>query len=234
MKKVLVLFSGGIDSTLCLKIAIDKYGKDNVYALSINYGQNNDKELDASKNICDYYGISYKEIDITNIFAESGSSLIKSSDKSIPYESYDEQYKKLKDNENVSTNVPYRNGVMLSICASYAISKNIDIIYYGIHTEEGIARALYPDCDEDFNMAINLAIYLGSGKKVKVEAPLSGLYKKDIIKLGIEKEIPFHLTWTCYENHELHCGKCTACTDRIKAFKENGFKDGVEYESMLR
>lgn len=232
MKKALVLLSGGIDSTVCLALAIKNHKKENVTTLCINYGQHNKKELEHAKKICEYYQVPYNEVDITNIYKNSKSSMIETSNTEIPKESYDEQYKKLEKNENVSTNVPFRNGIFLSICAGFAIENNADLIYYGIHTEEGIARSLYPDCDEDFNQAMNLAIYLGSGKKVKITAPLSEIYKKDVIKLGKKLKVPFDLTWTCYENKEKHCGKCTACTDRIKAFKENKIRDEVSYEEM--
>jgi len=230
MKKVLVLFSGGIDSTICLALAIKKYKKKNVETIGFYYGQKNEKELLNSKKIIEYYGVPYKQIDISNIFKFSDSSMLKTSNKNIPHISYDEQYKNLKNNEDVSTNVPFRNGVMLSISTAYAISKNISEIYYGIHQEEGIARTLYPDCDEDFNMAMNLATYLGSGKKVKVCAPLSAMLKKEIIKIGFDLKVPYELTWTCYEDGDIACGKCTACKDRIKGFKSNNKIDPLQYK----
>lgn len=230
MKKILVLFSGGIDSTVALALAIKKYKKKNVETIGFYYGQKNERELLNAKKIIEYYGVPYKQIDISNIFQFSDSSMLKNSNKEIPHISYEEQIKTLKCNENVSTNIPYRNGVMLSIATAYAISKNIDEIYYGIHQEEGIARSLYPDCDEDFNMAMNLAIYVGSGKKVKINAPLSGMLKKEIIKLGVDLKVPYELTWTCYEDGEIACGKCTACKDRIKGFKSNNIKDPLKYK----
>ena len=228
MKKVLVLLSGGIDSCLCLDIAIRKYGKENVYSLSFNYGQKNDKELNACKEISEYYDVPNKIINISNLFDSEACSLLKKSNLDIPDISYDEQVE--KNGLTTSTNVPYRNGIMLSICAGYALSNNIDLIYYGIHTEEGVAYDLYPDCGDEFNSAINKAIYIGSGNKVTVEAPLNGLFKQDIIKMGLENKIPFEKTWTCYNNGDKACGKCCACTDRIKGFLNNNSKDPIEYE----
>ncbi len=228
--KVVVLFSGGIDSTVCLAQAVKIYGNKNVIAVSFDYGQNNSKELIQSKEICDYYKVEHVVIDIKNIFEFSNSSLIKKSNRDIPHETYDVQYKKLKENENVSTNVPFRNGVMLSICASFALSKNAKVIYYGIHHEEGIAHELYPDCSSEFDYAMDMAIYTGTGKKVSIVSPLVEMSKKEIIELGTKLKIPFNLTWTCYEDNEYACGKCTACIDRIKAFKENDLVDPIKYE----
>ena len=82
--KVLVLFSGGLDSTTSLALAIDKYGKDNVVALSMQYGQKHDKELNQSNKICEYYGVKHLYLDLTKIFEYSDCSLLKQSDKEIP------------------------------------------------------------------------------------------------------------------------------------------------------
>ena len=231
MSKALVLFSGGIDSTICLAKAVKKYGKENVCDISIDYGQKNIKELECSKNIADYYGVQHVILYLANILSSATNcAMMRVSKLDIPKISYDEQVKKKKKEDNVSTNVPFRNGLMLSTCAAYSIANGYSEIYYGIHLEEGVARELYPDCDEDFNMAMNLAIYIGSGKKVKIIAPLSGLLKKEVIKLGMDLKVPYELTWTCYEETELSCGKCCACKDRIKGFEENGVEDPLEYE----
>lgn len=56
-EKALVLFSGGVDSTTCLGLAIDRYGKENVIALSVSYGQKHEKEIEASRKIAVYYGV---------------------------------------------------------------------------------------------------------------------------------------------------------------------------------
>ena len=223
--KALVIFSGGLDSTICLAKAIEDFGKKNVTALSFDYGQKNYKELIKAEELTSEYKIKHIKMNICSLFETSNSSMLRHSDREIPKETYDEQVKKLKGNEDVSTNVPFRNGLMLSIAASIALSKKIDIIYYGIHLENGIARSLYPDCGEEFNNAINEAIYIGTGKKVKVIAPLVNMTKKEIVALGAKMKVPFEKTWTCYENDEHPCGKCTACMDRIAGFKENNLID---------
>ena len=90
--KAIVLFSGGIDSTVCLALAINKYNKSNVMALIIDYGQNNDKELNSAKEICKYYDVKYELINLREVFKYSNSSLIKESNNKIPYMSYSIQY----------------------------------------------------------------------------------------------------------------------------------------------
>ena len=130
--KALVLFSGGIDSTTCLAMAVDKYGKENVTALSVFYGQKHKKEIDAAVLIAEYYGVEYINIDLMRIFSYSNCSLLQNSSEEIPEESYAEQLKKT-DGTPVSTYVPFRNGLLLSTAASIALSKECSIIYYGVH-----------------------------------------------------------------------------------------------------
>ena len=161
--KALVLLSGGLDSTVCLAKAIEKYGNENVSALSITYGQKHSKEVEAARNVAKHYGIELTELDLSLIFKFSDCSLLNGSDKEIPKESYEEQLKKT-DGSPVSTYVPFRNGLFLSSAAAIAISKECGVIYYGAHSDDAAGNA-YPDCSEKFNNAMNTAIYEGSGQQ---------------------------------------------------------------------
>ena len=226
--RALVLFSGGLDSTTALAMAIDKYGKDNVVALSISYGQKHKKEIEASNKIAKYYGVEHIYLDLAKIFEYSNCSLLEKNNMDIPNGEYSEQ---LKENggDTLSTYVPFRNGLFLSSAASIALSKNCDIIYYGAHSDDAALNA-YPDCSKEFDDAINKAIYVGSGNKVRVEGPFVNLHKSDIVKIGTKLNVPYELTWSCYNGNEKACGKCGTCLDRIKAFEANGLKDPIEYE----
>ena len=159
--KALVLFSGGVDSTTCLGLAIDKYGAENVTALSVYYGQKHSKELEAAEKIAAYYGVSLRTLDLAVIFADSDCSLLKGSEAEIPKESYADQLKKT-DGKPVSTYVPFRNGLFLSCAASIALSEGCSEIWYGAHSDDAAGNA-YPDCSSEFNDSINRAIKLGSG-----------------------------------------------------------------------
>jgi 7-cyano-7-deazaguanine synthase len=226
--KALVLFSGGLDSTTALALAISKYGKENVVALSISYGQKHIKEIEASNKIARYYDVEHIFLDLAKIFEYSNCSLLsQNSDIAIPEGEYAKQLQ--EQNGALSTYVPFRNGLFLSSAASIALSKDCDIIYYGAHADDAAGEA-YPDCSEEFTKAINEAIYLGSGKKVSVVGPFVNMHKADIVKLGLELNVPYELTWSCYEGHDKACGKCGTCLDRIKAFEANGVKDPIEYE----
>ena len=221
--KALVLFSGGVDSTTCLAIAVDKYGADEVLALLLYYGQKHSRELEAARTIAARYGVKHKELDLALIFADSDCSLLKGSDEDIPEESYAEQLKKT-GGKPVSTYVPFRNGLFLASAASIALSNGCTEIYYGAHSDDAAGNA-YPDCSSDFNDAINRAIHLGSGGELRVIAPFIGMNKAQVVAEGLRLGVPYELTWSCYEGGDSPCGVCGTCRDRIAAFRANGIDD---------
>lgn len=221
--KAMVLCSGGVDSTTCLGMAVDKYGAENVIALSIYYGQKHTKEIECAKKVTQYYQVEHLSLDLEKIFQYSDCSLLSHSDKEIPQESYASQIEKTNGTP-VSTYVPFRNGLFLSSAASIALSKGCEVIYYGAHSDDAAGSA-YPDCSDAFNKAMNDAIYIGSGKQLKVEAPFIARTKAEVVKIGLDLHVPYEYTWSCYEGNEKPCGICGTCIDRAKAFAANGVKD---------
>lgn len=222
-QKALVLISGGLDSTTCLAIAVDKYGADNVIGLSIYYGQKHVKEIEAAKKVAAYYGIEHLQMDLTEMFAYSDCSLLSHSKRDIPTESYAEQLKKA-EGKPVSTYVPFRNGLFLSAAASIALSKNCSVIYYGAHADDAAGNA-YPDCSDVFVNAMNAAIYEGSGRQLHIEVPFVKHTKADVVACGLKLKAPYRLTWSCYTGGDAPCGVCGTCIDRAKAFELNGIAD---------
>lgn len=221
--KAMVLCSGGVDSTTCLGIAVNQYGAENVVALSIFYGQKHTKEIECARKVAAHYEVEHLALDLEKIFQYSDCSLLAHSDKEIPKEAYAEQI--LKTNGTpVSTYVPFRNGLFLASAASIALSKGCEVIYYGAHRDDAAGSA-YPDCSSAFNKAMNEAIFIGSGKQLRVEAPFIGLDKAEVVKIGLKLNVPYKDTWSCYQGGEKPCGVCGTCIDRAKAFAENGVKD---------
>lgn len=223
MEKALILFSGGVDSTTCLALAIERFGQENVEALSIFYGQKHQKEIEAAKKILSYYGITGMELDLSAMFNFSNCSLLTHSNTDIPHESYEEQLK-VSDGKPVSTYVPFRNGLFLSAAASIGLSKHCSYIYYGAHRDDAAGNA-YPDCSEDFFTAMNKAVFEGSGKQIQLVAPFIGKNKAQIVKEGLRLHVPYELTWSCYAGEEQPCGTCGTCIDRRRAFELIGVKD---------
>lgn len=231
--KALVLSSGGIDSTTCLGIAIDKYGKDNVITASLYYGQKHDKELECARKVAEYYEVKHIEEDISNImkYASNVCSLVKGG-KDIQHSSYEEQ-SKANEEGRVETYVPFRNGLLLSIATAYADSlfPNEEVeIFYGAHADDATGSA-YADCSPEFAEAMNKAINIGTYGKISINRPLINMNKAEVVKTGLELNVPYELTWSCYEGKEKQCGECGTCIDRKKAFLENGVEDPVGYEN---
>lgn len=220
-KKAVVLVSGGIDSTTCLALAVEKYGVENVLALSMRYGQKHEKEIQCSKAVAEFYGVDYIERNLDHIYDFSDSTLLKGNDN-IVHESYAEQLAKKPG--TIATYVPFRNGLFLALASAIAISVHAEAVYYGAHADDAAGRA-YPDCTPEFKKAMNEAIWEGSGLTLKIEAPLINMNKAEVIATGLNLKAPYHLTWSCYEGDELPCGECGTCIDRTNAFKANGVKD---------
>lgn len=221
--KAMVLSSGGVDSTTCLGMAVERYEKEEVISLSVFYGQKHEKEIAAAREVAAFYGVEHLELDLTKIFSYSDCSLLKHSDKEIPEESYAKQLEET-DGKPVSTYVPFRNGLFLSSAASIALSKGCSVIYYGAHADDAAGNA-YPDCSMEFQKAMNDAVFIGSGEALRIEAPFVGMTKAEVVKKGLELGVPYELTWSCYEGGEKPCGVCGTCRDRAEAFRLNGVED---------
>ncbi len=222
-EKAMVLFSGGVDSTTCLGLALERFGKEQVVPLSVTYGQKHKKELEAAQCILAFYGLQGMELDLTTIFTYSDCSLLAHSNKKIPEESYASQLEK-KQGKVADTYVPFRNGLFLSAAASMALSVGCSYIYYGAHKDDAAGSA-YPDCSKAFFDSMSQAVYEGSGKMLRLEAPFIGCNKAQVVKEGLRLQVPYELTWSCYEGGERPCGRCGTCIDRRRAFEENHVAD---------
>ena len=230
MRKAIVLNSGGVDSTTCVGIAVNELGYKNVSTASVFYGQKHEKELECAKKISEHYNVNHYEIDLSDVLKHSNCPLLANSTEEIAHESYAEQIAHNGEGM-VRTYVPFRNGLMLSAVASLAASlypeDDVDI-YLGAHADDAAGRA-YADCSEEFTSTMASAIEIGTYGKVHLKAPLVNMTKTQVVETGLKLNVPYELTWSCYEGGEKQCGTCGACIDRRQAFKNNGTIDPVGY-----
>ena len=223
--KALVLSSGGIDSTTCLALAVNKYGASNVATLSIFYGQRHSAELEAARNVAKFYNVAHYELDASEVFRNSDSALLDMSTATLEQSSYAAQIRQ-NNSPRVSTYVPFRNGLMISMAASFADSLGDEVeIFVGVHSDDALGNTAYADCSADFVAAMNAAVSIGTYGKIRLNAPFVDKTKADVVKVGLELNAPYHLTRSCYERGDKPCGKCATCLDRAKAFALNGVKD---------
>lgn len=230
MRKAIVLNSGGVDSTTCVGIAVNELGYENVSTASVFYGQKHEKELECAKKISEHYNVNHYEIDLSDVLKHSNCPLLANSTEEIAHESYAEQIAHNGEGM-VRTYVPFRNGLMLSAVASLATSlypeDDVDI-YLGAHADDAAGRA-YADCSEEFTSTMASAIEIGTYGKVHLKAPLVNMTKTQVVETGLKLNVPYELTWSCYEGGEKQCGTCGTCIDRRQAFKNNGTIDPVGY-----
>ncbi len=215
--KVVVIFSGGMDSFTVLHRAL-KDGKE-VYALTFDYGQKHVKEIACASKVCQQLGVAHKVIDISSINQLlAGSSL--TDDIDIPEGHYEAESMK-------STVVPNRNMILLSLAVGYAVSVEAAQVYYGAHSGD---HAIYPDCRPEIVMKMNEVCQIANYQAVEIFIPYLTNSKSDILTDGLKMGLRYDDTWTCYNGRAQACGKCGACQERLEAFADNNVTDPLAYE----
>lgn len=222
MSKCVIPISGGIDSTVILHhVKKQREDIDEIYTLTFNYGQRHDKEINCAIDQSFGNVKSHKVIDTTflgNLFTSS----------SLTNDEIDIAKTKdvLGDPQTVNY-VPNRNAIILSICAGYAESVGASTVFHGAALVD--SEAGYWDGSNEFLQSINNLLSLNRRDRVQIEAPLINMTKQEIIALGVETGVNFSNTWTCYEGEDMACGKCPACSSRIKGFIDNKLIDPIVY-----
>lgn len=222
--KAAVLASGGVDSTTALAQAVERYGAAKVTAVSVLYGQKHIKELEAAEKIASYYGVEHISVDAAPLFQYSRASLLQGSPEPVPKDCYADQLKKTQGKAPVSTCVPFRNGIFLAAAAGIALSLGSEAVIYGAHADDA-AGAAYPDCSPAFFEAMAAAVWEGSGRQIRLEAPFLAMNKAAVVEIGLRLRVPYELTWSCYEGGAEPCGQCGTCRDRAAAFAANRVSD---------
>ena len=226
MKKAVVLFSGGLDSTTVLALA--KNQKYDCFPISFNYGQRHSTELEAAKRISQSLGIkTHKIITIPNDMF--GSSALTDDRVEVP------KYSDDRAHVIPITYVPARNTIFLSIALGYAESIGAHDIFLGVSS---VDYSGYPDCRPEyiqaFEVLANLATKDGvEGKKMTIHTPLLYLSKAGTVTLGMINGVDYALTVSCYSADPVSgaaCGVCDSCTYRRKGFVEAGIIDPTLYQ----
>jgi 7-cyano-7-deazaguanine synthase len=222
--QVLVVLSGGMDSTVCAALAVRDFGAENTAALHIDYGQRTEKrERQAFQEICERLGIATRMEVHTSFFHKIGGSALTDKHIAVP-----EACAEI-GSEIPVTYVPFRNAHFLSAAVSWAEVLGAERIYIGAVQQDSSG---YPDCRPEFYAAFNEAVRTGTKEgKIRIETPLIALRKAEIVRLGLELGAPFDLTWSCYSREDRACGVCDSCVLRLRAFAAGDASDPISYLS---
>lgn len=226
-RRAVVLLSGGLDSTTCLAIARTE-GFD-IYALTANYGQRHQVEIEFARRIAENFGVVKHTIINIDLRQFGGSAL--TDEIEVPKNrSLDEM-----EDEIPVTYVPARNTIFLSYALAWAEVLGSADIFTGVNA---VDYSGYPDCRPEYIAAFekmaNLATKAGvEGRKLTIHTPLINLTKAEIIRLGTELGVDYSMTLTCYEPNQAGeaCGVCDSCVLRAKGFQDAGAADPTRYQT---
>jgi 7-cyano-7-deazaguanine synthase len=209
MKKGLVVFSGGMDSTVLLYMMHRQFH--DVEAITFNYGQRHHKEIECAAAITKTLGVKHKIVDLSVLQNLLGGSALTASDIKVPDGHYTDESMKV-------TVVPNRNMIMLSIACGYAISQNIGTVGMAVHAGD---HTIYPDCRPDFIARVSQAVVEGNDIAPFIFTPFINRTKTDIAKIGRTLDVPFEKTWSCYKGGDTQCGVCGTCVERLEALRDS-------------
>jgi 7-cyano-7-deazaguanine synthase len=230
-KKAVLISSGGLDSTTCMGIAAAE-GYD-LYPLTFDYGQRHRIELEHARQVAAYYEVEHRHRLVPlAFFREWGGSALTDDTIAVPQAREAAQTGSEDDTDIPVTYVPGRNLLFLSVAASYAEIIGAEAIFIGVNA---LDYSGYPDCRPAFIEAceevMKLATKVGTtGQPIQIKSPLIHLSKAQIITLGMELGVPYHLTTSCYNGQARACGSCDSCRLRLTGFADAGYRDPIEYE----
>ena len=225
MKRAVVLLSGGIDSTTTLAIAMAEGYE--AYALSFDYGQRHQIEVEAARRVASSLGANAHRVAKIDLRIFGGSALT----GSVPVP---KQRSETEIARGIPvTYVPARNTIFLAYALAWAEVIPAADIFLGVNA---IDYSGYPDCRPKFIEAFETVANLGTkagleGRRFQIHTPLIKLSKAEIIRKAVELGVDLSLTHSCYDpsSKGLACGECDSCLLRLKGFREAGMKDPIPY-----
>jgi 7-cyano-7-deazaguanine synthase len=207
-----------MDSAVCAALAVRDY---DAAAVHISYGQRTeDRERRSFLNICEQLNIRDKLIVRNESLRAIGGSALTDSGITVPSAG--------SAGHGVPvTYVPFRNAHFLAVAVSWAEVLGAEKVYIGAVEPDSSG---YPDCRPAYYAAFNDVVKAGTKEgRIEIVTPLIAMRKVEIVRLGLELNAPFDLTWSCYSREDHACGVCDSCVLRLRAFDAAGVKDPIPY-----
>lgn len=218
--KAVVLLSGGMDSCVTAAIARQTH---RLALVHVSYGQRTERrERRAFDEIADFYEVSDRLAVRLDHFRQIGGSAL--TDPSIPVPEKD------LGPEIPVTYVPFRNAHFLSVAVSWAEVIGARTVFIGAVAEDSSG---YPDCRPEYYQAFAEVVRRGTRpeSEIRIETPVIGMSKEEIVRTGIELGAPLDRTWSCYQFEDEACGVCDSCLLRLRAFARAGMADPIPYRA---
>src|ERR1700733_1086632 len=213
-----VLLSGGMDSCVCAALAARDQA---VAAVHVSYGQRTElRERRAFEAICDRLGVRNRLAVRNDALRAIGGSALTDPNISVP------------ESHAIGTGVPvtyvpFRNAHFLAVAVSWAEVLGAEKVYIGAVEPDSSG---YPDCRPEYYRAFNEVVRAGTKEgTIQIVTPLIAMRKFEIVRLGLELNAPFDLTWSCYQREDRACGVCDSCMLRLRAFREADAEDPIPY-----
>lgn len=226
MSKALVILSGGMDSTILLHHVTKELGYKDVYAITFNYGQRIIREIECAKFQAKACGVDEHKIVNMDFFRDiTKTSALTNTDIAIPKARND------IGNAQPISYVPFRNLLLLTTAAAWAESMGAQDLFYGAVLTDDFSG--YWDCTSTFLKKANELYILNRKNAIKINAPFMKMQKDEVTAKGIDLEVDFRQTHTCYEGTDPACGECASCAARIKGFIDNKAIDPIRYSKVI-
>lgn len=210
-----ILFSGGMDSTTLLWW-LKYHQQQPIHAISIDYGQRHRIELDCAAHLAQ--GLAAHKTITLDLTTIGGSPL---TDPSLTVPTAEAQ-------RQIDTVVPFRNMLFVTLAAAYCETAGIFDLYLAPVKDDYQA---YRDCRRPFYDSLEQSLRLGATRDAPfaLHTPFVDKWKAEVVALGLELDVPYGETHTCYAGLRPACGQCDACAERIAAFKANDARDPLAY-----
>ena len=221
-KRAVILVSGGMDSATAVYEAMDRGYEP--YFFHTSYGQETEnKERECAE-------ILAKRVDAADFLNVETRHLAMIGASSLTDENIDVQEADLESDDIPTSYVPFRNANLLSMATSYAEANDCSAVFIGAHSEDFSG---YPDCRPEFFEAFQQVVDVGTKPETKIDlvAPFVEWCKTDIVERGLELDVPYQITWSCYHEEAPACGMCDACAFRLQAFERADVEDPIAYQT---
>jgi 7-cyano-7-deazaguanine synthase len=222
MPDSVAIVSGGMDSVTMLHQMV-KVERLQPAVITFIYGQKHDKEIAYAKVQAELLGCTdHLVLDLSLLRPLFAGSALVSDELDVPH------VDTVMGDPQPATYVPNRNMIFLALAAAYAETNGVTDVYYGAQSHDMYG---YWDTTAEFLGQLNQVYGLNRKQAIQIKAPLVNYSKTDILRLGLELEVDYGQTWSCYEGQEVACSRCPTCAERLKAFENVGIVDPLPYVS---